>query len=77
MNSYEMVQVSQKLIQYLNTDLKEHGLYISITNTRGTIIACSLTDRIGKFCEPALQAISQKKNIELHPNDTTRYSTPY
>ena len=77
MNSYEMVQVSQKLIQYLNTDLKEHGLYISITNTRGTIIACSLTDRIGKFCEPALQAISQKKNIELHPYDTTRYSTPY
>lgn len=65
MNTYEMAHVSQKLVQYLQRSLSEQGICLSITNQRGMIIASSNEDNVGKFCEPALRAITQNQTITI------------
>ena len=65
MNAYEMAHVSQKFVQYLQGALSEHGICLSITNLRGSIIASSKECYLGKFCEPALQAINENQTVRV------------
>lgn len=74
MNSYEMIQVSKKFISHLQSVLLEHELHISVTNTKGIIIASSHPYYEGKYCSPALESITQKETITISSNEDTRSS---
>ena len=63
MNSYEMKAVSEKFISHLQSALAEHGIQLSVTNTKGTIIASSIEAFCGKFCAPAFRASERKQTV--------------
>ncbi|MCI8763083.1 MAG: hypothetical protein HFG58_00605 [Lachnospiraceae bacterium] len=73
MNSYEMIAVAQKLIQYLQPALSRQDIRLGMTNLKGSMIASTCKSYVGKFCEPALQAITQKQTIEVSPDNRASF----
>ena len=65
MNAFEMAHVSQKFVQHLQGALAEHGICLSITNLRGSIIASANECYLGKFCEPAFRAINENQTVHI------------
>ncbi len=52
LNSYEMITVAEKLIQFLQPAMTSQDIQLSMTNLKGSIIASTRKDNVGKFCEP-------------------------
>ena len=65
LNAFEMAHVSQKFVQHLQGALAEHGICLSITNLRGSIIASANECYLGKFCEPAFRAINENQTVHI------------
>ena len=75
MNSYEMKAVSEKFISHLQSALAEHGIQLSVTNTKGTIIASSIEAFCGKFCAPAFRASERKQTVSASSEDSRNASS--
>lgn len=73
MNSYEMISVAEKLIHYLQPAMSSQDIQLGMTNLKGTIIASTHRDHVGKFCEPALQSITLKQTVEVSPETRTAF----
>lgn len=65
MNSYEMITMAEKLIQYLQPAMTSQDIQLSMTNLKGSIIASTRKDNVGKFCEPALRSVTRKQTVEV------------
>lgn len=71
MNSFEVINIAEKFVNYLQKSLSVQGIELSMTNAKGIIIASSRDGYIGKFCIPAMRAIASKQTLSIPPENST------